>query len=88
MGAVLAEGGLPAIEAVLTNVRLAVHRGLDPNPNNLVAGSTLTLEAKEVILMVRIESDVHDRAQFRLTIASSDTCAMNSIKTVLLNQLS
>ena len=41
----IAAGGLAAVEAALTSVRMGVMRGMDPNANNAVAGSTIGYSA-------------------------------------------
>ena len=67
----LAAGGLAAWQALFAGLRLALLPGVDPNPLNLFAASTLADEAGGgALVIVRLESSASSASQFRLTVAS------------------
>ena len=72
--------GIEAVANAFAGMRLAVHRGLDPNPANLVAGSRFVGETSgEVFIGVRVESDANVRGRYRFTCASLDVTASRAV---------
>lgn len=85
----VAAGGLPAMEAALTSVRLGVKKGLDPNANNLVAGSKIAYSAGgETFALVRVESDANNKSVFRMTFAANDMETVKGVQAAVLSQIS
>ena len=88
VSAAVAAGGLPAMEAALTSVRLGVHKGLDPNTANMVAGSKVGYSiAGETFVLVRCESDANNKSVFRITIAANDMATVKGAQAALLSQI-
>ena len=84
----IAAGGLAAVEAALTSVRMGVMRGMDPNANNAVAGSTIGYSATgETFALARVESDANNKAVFRITIASGDMDTVKGVQAALFSQI-
>jgi hypothetical protein len=84
----VAQGGLPAVEAALTSVRLGVQKGLDPNANNIVAGSKITYSAGgETFCLVRCESDANNKSVFRITVAANDMETVKGAQAALFSQI-
>eukprot|EP00271_Cylindrocystis_brebissonii_P023186 TRINITY_DN9462_c0_g1_i2.p1 TRINITY_DN9462_c0_g1~~TRINITY_DN9462_c0_g1_i2.p1 ORF type:complete len:1084 (+),score=251.00 TRINITY_DN9462_c0_g1_i2:248-3499(+) len=79
---------LPELTQYLGALHVGVAPNLDPNPNNLVAASSLYTEtAPPTLLLVRIETDPSDRTQLRLTIGSQDPAATAGLVEFLRQQL-
>jgi AP-2 complex subunit alpha len=59
----------------------------DPNPNNLVAASSLLTEnnAANAVCMVRVETDPADRTQLRLTVACSTPTATQALRHIIVD---
>jgi AP-2 complex subunit alpha len=84
----IAAGGLAAVEAALTSVRMGVMRGVDPNANNAVAGSKIGYSAMgETFVLARVESDANNEAVFRITIASGDMETVKGVQAALFSQI-
>ncbi|MCO5559346.1 hypothetical protein L7F22_012944 [Adiantum nelumboides] len=73
---------LPIIEmtGLFSSIHITVAPGLDPNPNNIVAGTVFASEARKTLCLVRVETDPSDRTQLRLTVASSDAVLSLELK--------
>eukprot|EP00250_Pteridium_aquilinum_P009920 c19029_g1_i1 orf=654-3710(-) len=80
---------LPILEmsGLFNSLHIAVASGLDPNPNNIVAGTVFMAEARKVLCLVRVETDPSDRTQLRLTVASSDAVVTFELKEFIKEQL-
>lgn len=81
---------LPVLEmgALLNSLHIAVAPGLDPNPNNIVAGTIFSTEtAGQTICLIRVETDPSDRTQIRLTVASLDSVTSFELKEFIKEQL-
>ena len=89
VNASLEAGGLKAWEALLAGVRLHVVSGVDPNPLNIFAASTLVTEnGPSMLVIVRIESDANSRAVFRATVASPNNVVAAAVRDILTMQAS
>lgn len=72
--------GIESVVNAFTGMHLAVHKGLDPNPANLVSGSRFVGEKSgEVLIGVRVESDANVRGRYRFTVASMDKDASRAV---------
>ena len=81
-------GGLSALEAALTSIKLGVRKGLDPNANNTVAGSKIGYSTGgETFVLVRCEADANNKAVFRVTIAANDMETVKGIQAALFSQI-
>ncbi|KAI5065138.1 hypothetical protein GOP47_0019833 [Adiantum capillus-veneris] len=75
------------MSGLFSSIHITVAPGLDPNPNNIVAGTVFTSEARKTLCLVRIETDPSDRTQLRLTVASSDGVVSLELKEFIKEQL-
>lgn len=75
------------MSGLFNSLHIAVASGLDPNPNNIVAGTIFTSESRKTLCLVRVETDPSDRTQLRLTVASSDSVASFELKEFIKEQL-
>ncbi|GLT82073.1 hypothetical protein SLE2022_004860 [Rubroshorea leprosula] len=81
---------MPLLEManLLNSYCLMICAGLDPNPNNLVAGATFYSESTRAMLcLIRIETDPADTTQLRMTIASGDPTLTFELKEFIKEQL-
>ncbi|KAF8403200.1 hypothetical protein HHK36_011299 [Tetracentron sinense] len=79
---------LPEMANLFHSFQLMVSPGLDPNPNNLVAGTTFYSESTRAMLcLVRVETDPSDRTQLRMTVASGDPTLTFELKEFVKEQL-
>jgi len=84
----VAAGGLPAMEAALASIKLSVHKALDPNTSNVVAGSKISYSAAgETFALVRCESDANNKAVYRITVAANDMETVMGIQAALFSQI-
>jgi AP-2 complex subunit alpha len=76
------------VSNAFAGMRLVVHKGLDPNPANLVAGSRFVGERSgEVFVGVRVESDANVRGRYRFTVASMNAVAVAAIMDTIVTAL-
>ncbi|KAK3274170.1 hypothetical protein CYMTET_17635 [Cymbomonas tetramitiformis] len=88
VSAALTAAGLPAVQALLNALRLNVVPQLDPNPRNMVTAATLCCEASmDGIVIVRMESDANNSAQYRVTVSTSNQVASSTLKDIILTHL-
>lgn len=79
---------IPEMAGLLNSLHIAVASGLDPNVNNIVAGSMFFTEtAGQTICLIRVETDPSDRTQLRLTVASADGNTSFELKEFIKEQL-
>ncbi|KAE9600571.1 putative adaptor protein complex AP-2, alpha subunit [Lupinus albus] len=81
---------LPLLEManLFNSFHLTVSPGLDPNPNNFVAGATFFSQSTNAMLcLMRIETDPADRTQLRMTVASGDPTLTFELKEFIKEQL-
>ncbi|XVF46839.1 hypothetical protein PTKIN_Ptkin03bG0060000 [Pterospermum kingtungense] len=73
---------------LLNSFRIMTCPGLDPNPNNLVASTTFYSEnTRAMLCLIRIETDLADRTQLRMTLASGDPTLTFELKEFIKEQL-
>ncbi|GAQ92348.1 adapitin protein [Klebsormidium nitens] len=79
--------GLQGIAAAFIALKIGLAQGLDPNPNNLVAASSLATEnnGANAVCMVRVETDPADRTQLRLTVACSNPTATQALRQIIVD---
>jgi len=79
---------IESVSNAFAGMRLVVHKGLDPNPANLVAGSRFVGErCGEVFVGVRVESDANVRGRYRFTVASMDAVAATAVMDTIVTAL-
>lgn len=80
---------LPIFEmsGLFNSIHITVAPGLDPNPNNIVAGTVFSSETRKTLCLVRVETDPSDRTQLRLTVASSDAVVSLELKELIKEEL-
>lgn len=79
---------IESVSNAFSGMRLVVHKGLDPNPANLVAGSRFVGErCGEVFVGVRVESDANVRGRYRFTVASMDAVAAAAVMDTIVTAL-
>jgi AP-2 complex subunit alpha len=86
----IARGGLAAIQAALSSVRMTPLPGIDPNQKNLTAGSYAKYGnggGVETYALARVESDANNPAIFRVTTASTDEATAVGVQEAILSQL-
>ena len=86
----IARGGLAAIQAALSSVRMTPLPGIDPNQKNLTAGSYAKYGnggGVETYALARVESDANNPAIFRVTTASLDAGTAIGVQEAILSQL-
>lgn len=85
----MAQGGLAAIQAALSSVRMTPLPGIDPNQKNLTAGSFARYGGGggETFALARVESDANNPAVFRVTAASVDEATAGGVLEAILSQI-
>ena len=86
----MAQGGLAAIQAALSSVRMTPLPGIDPNRKNLTAGSFARYggaNGAETFALARVESDANNPAVFRVTAASVDAATAGGVLEAILSQI-
>ncbi|EEF34929.1 AP-2 complex subunit alpha, putative [Ricinus communis] len=79
---------LADMASLFNSFRMMISPGLDPNPNNLVASTTFYSEStRQMLCLVRIETDPADRTQLRMTVASGDPTLTFELKEFIKEQL-
>ncbi|XP_002527437.2 AP-2 complex subunit alpha-1 isoform X1 [Ricinus communis] len=79
---------LADMASLFNSFRMTISPGLDPNPNNLVASTTFYSEStRQMLCLVRIETDPADRTQLRMTVASGDPTLTFELKEFIKEQL-
>ena len=85
----IAQGGLAAIQAALSSVRMTPLPGVDPNQKNIAAGSFARYgqNGAETFALARVESDANNPAVFRVTAASVDAATAGGVLEAILSQI-